>query len=429
MNITFGDSMDFTEAQNNLYAVVVKHPGLTSADYAAITGKSRKNVKNLLGMLKRVNALTKDNYPIMTNSESSAAKLSGGDDEKFVTTEYSGDLTIDSIYNMFAIDRALWEVVEIIGNQYGDKKQLKVKMKRREADPVEVAISRFADRIAEYAPVNETHNHTFGCGGVLLEVSLFDHHFGKLSWSPETGDNYDLKIAKKLYKEAVRDILTRATAAHRIDKILFPVGQDLFHINNHFSTTEAGTFQDTDSRLIKIFDVVQETLIEVIEDMRKVAPVDLLWVGENHGPMNSYFIMRVLNAYYSKTPDVTVDIVPKTRKYYRYGSTLIGFSHGDKEKMDNLAFIMANEAPMDWALTTFREFHIGHFHKKMEKRYFTGDSHGSVTLRVLPSLCGTDAWHYQKGYVKTRKFCESYVYDFEHGPIMVLMHNKGETNE
>jgi len=74
----------------------------------------------------------------------------------------------------------------------------------------------------------------------LLEISLFDMHFGKMAWSEETGEDFDLKIAEKRFKDAVTNLLTKID--HKsVEKILFPIGNDLVNVDNKNNTTTAGT--------------------------------------------------------------------------------------------------------------------------------------------------------------------------------------------
>ena len=40
----------------------------------------------------------------------------------------------------------------------------------------------------------------------LFEADLFDAHIGKLSWGAESGKNYDLKIARSTYINAVKKL-------------------------------------------------------------------------------------------------------------------------------------------------------------------------------------------------------------------------------
>ncbi len=93
----------------------------------------------------------------------------------------------------------------------------------------------------------------------------------------------------------------------------------------------------------------------------------------------------------------------------------MGFTHGSDEKHADLPTIMAGEVPRHWADTTHREWHLGHLHKRKETRFNAGDTYGAVTVRVLPSMTGTDAWHYQKGYVKGCRAAEAYLWSYTEG--------------
>ena len=65
----------------------------------------------------------------------------------------------------------------------------------------------------------------------MLEVNIFDLHFGKLCWNGETGEDYDTKIASKRFHNAIDDIVGKAIF-HDVDKIVFPVGNDFFNSDN-----------------------------------------------------------------------------------------------------------------------------------------------------------------------------------------------------
>ena len=64
--------------------------------------------------------------------------------------------------------------------------------------------------------------------GQLLEINIFDLHFGKLCWGLETGDNYDTKIARKRFLNAISAIISRAKG-YDVKRVLFPIGNDFFN--------------------------------------------------------------------------------------------------------------------------------------------------------------------------------------------------------
>lgn len=243
----------------------------------------------------------------------------------------------------------------------------------------------------------------------LLEICIFDPHFGKLAWREETDEDYDLKIAEKRVKEAIKDLLSRINIAS-VSRILLPIGNDLINIDNRHNTTFAGTPQDTDCRYMKIIKVVKRILIEVIDDLSMIAPVDVVIVPGNHDTTSSFMMGEILESFYHKNELVKIDNVPKLRKYYQFGKNGIQFSHGNQEKHELLGLIFATEQPKLWADTKFRFSQLGHFHKNKKVSYVSVDEHQGFQVQVLPSLSGTDFWHKSKGY-DTLKQAKAFLFN------------------
>ena len=254
---------------------------------------------------------------------------------------------------------------------------------------------------------------------VVLFMGLFDHHFGKLAWHAESGTDYDLPIAKKAFIGAVEDLLDRAQG-HKISKIVFPLGNDFFQIDGIIGgvgATTKGTLMDTDGRLAKILRIGMEAFVETVEMCAAVAPIEVIYVPGNHDWNISFYLATIIEARFWDDDRVSVDVSPNPRKYKRYGRVLIGLTHGNEEKQADLPAIMAGEAKEDWAKADDYMWFIGHVHRRRETRYSAGDTFGAVQIRVLPSLSGTDAWHHKKGYVKTDRAAEAYLFHPEEGYI------------
>ena len=77
--------------------------------------------------------------------------------------------------------------------------------------------------------------------------------------------------------------------------------------------------------------------------LRMVAPVDCVHSMSNHDYQSGYHLAKSLQSWFRQTDDVTVEANPSHRKYYKYGSNLIGLEHGDGAKMDRLPLLMAQE--------------------------------------------------------------------------------------
>lgn len=297
------------------------------------------------------------------------------------------------------------------------KKQLwrvRLELERILPRSLEDATEAVFERMKGYAPKYEASKvlRIAPSGNEVLAVmDLVDVHFGKLAWAAETGQNYDLKIADRVYREAVSDLIGRASG-FRVEEFLLPLGSDFLHVDNLGGTTTAGTPQDVDGRLAKILETAEQAVIWAVEAMAQWSDsVRVVWVPGNHDRLMSYCLARTVAAWFRSHPGVSVDVAPTTRKYHRYHATLIGLTHGDCEKPAQLPIIMATERPGDWAQTTCREWHAGHYHKSKRVDSVGLDTHGGVPVRTLRSLSAVDAWHYRSGFVGSQRAAEMYLYD------------------
>ena len=254
--------------------------------------------------------------------------------------------------------------------------------------------------------------------GFLFELPMMDFHLGKLSWLEETGQDYDLKIAEKLWRKTILNLMAKALLFSPIQEILFPVGQDFFHFDTPRVTTTDGTQLDTDTRWQKMFRKGIDLLAWAIEELAKIAPVKIVWVPGNHDRMLSYAAIVGLYQRYLKSSNITVDLSAKPRKYILFGKNLIGYSHGDKEGK-RLDGIMQVEVPELWGKSIFREFHLGHLHT--EKTWTTTDN--GVIFRRISAITASDAWHGENGFLGSTRQAQAFIWDKEFGLQAILNSN------
>lgn len=254
----------------------------------------------------------------------------------------------------------------------------------------------------------------------LLEIAIPDAHFGKLSHEEESGEDYDLKIATKRFVETVKS-LVRKVDVNSIDRILFPIGNDLINVDNKYNTTTGGTPQDCDTRFYKVVRTVKNLLIDTINYLTAIAPVDVVIVAGNHDEQTSFMIGEMLDSYYHNTNRVTVYNAASLRKYYKYGTTSIMFTHGNKEKHSDLGMIFAAENPKLWAETTQRYIQLGHLHHNRKISYLSAQEFQGFEIQVIPSISGSDAWHYGKGF-DSLKQAKAFLFDKEEGKVGEFTH-------
>ena len=249
---------------------------------------------------------------------------------------------------------------------------------------------------------------------IAYEINLPDLHLGKLGWGEEVGENYDVDIAKSLFVKAVDKLLAAANNYH-IEKIVFPIGNDLLNSDGLSMTTTKGTPQHDDVRWQRSFTLCRQMLVEVIDKLRLVAPVDVIVVPGNHDYERMFYIGDVLYSWYHNCDEVTVNNEPSPRKYITYGKTLLGFTHGNNEKHADLPLIMAKEMPQEWANAEYTEWHTGHLHKSKSLNWVDIDERFGTIVRILPSLSGTDSWHHEKGYIGNIRSAQAYAWSKEYG--------------
>jgi hypothetical protein len=264
----------------------------------------------------------------------------------------------------------------------------------------------------------------------LLEICIFDLHMGKLAWGGETGENYDTKIARQRFIDAIEKLIRTANAL-QYSRILFPVGNDFFNSDTIFNTTTKGTQQDEDLRWQKTFNVGVRLLIDGINLLKQTGvPVDVIVIPGNHDFERSFYMGKYLEAWFNNDSAVHINCGASPRKYYRFGNTLLGLTHGGEEKESSLPMIMATdiESKPLWSDTKFHEWHVGHIHRKRNVKFELNRNRElnedlGVTVRYLSSLTGTEEWHHKKGFVGCTKAADAFIWNYEFGLVAHLNTN------
>lgn len=336
--------------------------------------------------------------------------------------------TLDELLAFFEVDKEMWEVSHWTCNQWeqGQKDsgtiplhQIKATFVRRKKfqSEKEDILSFIADTKKSFAKSlpklpapkrNKKKEH-------LLVPSISDPHFGKLAWGEETGwENYDLKTAEAVVIEAAQSLLNKAMAyTDSTGRILFPVGNDLLHVDTGDNKTTNGTPQDCDGRAFKAYKLARQTMMRVIRMYREIAPVSVLIVPGNHDHDRVFHLGDALDMAFDGDKHVEILNAPTRRKYFRWGKTLMGADHGIM-KPQRLRELMQLERREDWGQTSFAEWFVGHLHKKQELTSAV-DEEAGVRIRRIPSLTPPDAWHSASGYVGTPRSAEMLVYHDETG--------------
>ncbi len=288
----------------------------------------------------------------------------------------------------------------------------------------EVFIGLVKDHSPKYKAVKRDYSSD---EEITAVVDLFDLHIGMLAWGEETGDDdWDSRIDVAAAEVALDGLLYRLRGMN-ITKFIFPMGNDLLHTDTTIAgkggMTSGGTPQDVDTRYLKMFRAAAYLMVIMIDKLRQIAPVEVVVVPGNHDRERAAYIGEYIHAWYRHDPEVEVNNNASLRKYVKVGTTLLGFTHGDQEKAENLPMIMASEQKVLWAETDFRVFHTGHFHKKRKMLSVTTDTYNGTEVITLPSLVPPDAWHAMRGFVGGGRAAEVHLVSETAGPCGYFRYN------
>lgn len=240
-------------------------------------------------------------------------------------------------------------------------------------------------------------------------ISPTDLHYGKGAWADEVGEEYTLEEARKRLIDQTFNLIQRLPG--RPEKIILATGSDWFHVDNEEGSTTKGTPQDMSASPARILMDGCKLAREHIELLSRVAPVEVVFMRGNHDRHSSLALMMYLSAVYEDKKNVTVNTDPKLRQYICWGNNLLGFTHGDGVRGNDLPAIMSVEERQNWGATEHHTWFHGHLHhQKMT------EMNGAMILQ-LPSLAGHDRWHYQKGYTMNKAGLCAHLVDEKLGVI------------
>lgn len=257
----------------------------------------------------------------------------------------------------------------------------------------EDAIARWRDalpeivtpRVGSIDPPAETNDD------LLAVYPLGDPHVGLLAWGRESGANFDLEIAERLMVGAMRDLVLRGPRAR--GALIVNLG-DYFHFDNADHHTTSGEHAlDVDGRTAKVLDAgirIFVALIDAALEHHEIVSVDN--VAGNHDRYTSIMLSIALRHYYRHEARVYIPTDPATRHYWTHGEVLLGTTHGDRGRLEDLAGVMAAERPREWGASTHRHWICGHVHHAQTKEL------RGATVETFRTLAARDAWHAAQGY-------------------------------
>lgn len=213
---------------------------------------------------------------------------------------------------------------------------------------------------------------------LALNVGLSDTHIGSLSWEPETGGDWDLKIAEDVLVRSFQVMIDNSPPASHL--ILSVLGDWLHYDLPDPKTTLSGNILSSDGRQEKMIDVAIRVLKRIVAyALQFFDRITLLIAEGNHDLVSSIWMRRVFAEVYREEPRITVVDSPFPFYALVVGDVFLGYHHGHMRGLggkpnarkafksaEELVAIFADEFAPLWGATTKRYIHTGHFHTKIE---------------------------------------------------------------
>jgi len=245
---------------------------------------------------------------------------------------------------------------------------------------------------------------------VCLEWTLADFHYGLLAWDKETGDDYDMNIARDLLVNSANEIFSRAGM---VDTVVLALMGDNFHTDFFANMTEASKHPlSVDSRYPKIVHTGAEIFISAIEIcLRHARHVKVITLYGNHDKQTSVNLQLILHYAFRNEPRVEIDLGVSKTRYHVWGITATAYHHGDMTKPSRLCSELVRHVAIN-DIQGVREFYAkqGHLHKELVQNI------DGVTFEIVMSPVARDGHAAGSNYASKRATVAT-TYHKEYGQL------------
>lgn len=246
-------------------------------------------------------------------------------------------------------------------------------------------------------------------GSMSTIYPVADLHIGLLTDEEETGENWDTKIATRVFREKFDRLLSLTPSTECA--VIAQLG-DLTHNDDQNNVTPQSKHQlDVDSRYFVILRRAVAVMKYAIDAaLQKHGSVIYRGCRGNHDITTHYAVTLALSEHYRNEPRVTIEDSANEFYVYEYGKNMVLLCHGDKVSADKLSLFAASEYPEVWGRTLYRRALTGHVHHKRALQA------GGMLVESIETLIPKDAYAHSHGYTSQRALV-SIVLDKNEGEI------------
>jgi hypothetical protein len=383
-----------------LEAIALKNEGRTNKQIGKRIGKSETQVKDAWRRNKRLRALMAgDDLYDRERNLYRASRMAAGKEVVFHRLQANRPYSEEEFIDLFGVDLERWTPDgKMEHTQWGNN--FRTMMRFAPNHRGIVASEKWDEllglmREMSRPTLREVYDYVLPGTDIMYLIEVPDAHLGMMSWGPETGNDWDLKLAVGEYKRAFRTLLLQRPEG--TSKLVLRFGDDILHydkvMDGKIGTTAKGTPQDIDSRYPKLYSAVARMLMELtLEAIEAVPNVTIIIVPGNHDKQSCFTLGELLSARFHADIEegvVEIDNEPTEFKVFRWGLNLLGFhhGHGTKADFDKLPDTLKQRARKAWGETKYAEIHTG------DKHHEAVVDERMVLMRKLKALCPNDSWH------------------------------------
>lgn len=230
---------------------------------------------------------------------------------------------------------------------------------------------------------------------LMTVYSFYDFHFGMHAWGRQTGDDWDLRIAARIFDAALSEFVSRTPPAKTG---VLNLGGDLWHYDSmNPVTNRSGNVLDADGRKMKMLEVTTVAIQRAVDLLlHKHEKVIVLIQEGNHDEETAQAMQVMFAALYADEPRVEVIKSPLPYYVIEHGETMLGFHHGHLKKLAELPALFAALFRAAWGRAKMTYIHTGHYHHAYEKE------HPGAIVTQHPTLTAPDRHSATSGYVSHR---------------------------
>lgn len=356
---------DYAESEAQAGVASLMDSGMTKREAAKKLGISERNVYRMLERIK-ANAVRRGYSPEhdMTHVVPEGYKVKG------VSTYYNEDGKPTGQWVKSATDE------------------------ERRAKALLEAVENAATALPKFKPVKPPKQVDENLASLL---TITDFHLGMKAWKDSDGDDWDLKIARDVFLNAIHDMLNASPKSGT--GILNQLG-DFLHWDGLVQVTPtSGHHLTGDDRYSKLVELSISVMTEAVDMMlKKFGKVVVVQAEGNHDLASSVWMRKFIKHRFQDEP--RVEVIDNEFPYYAYqhGEIMLGFHHGHKMRMAQLQKLFASEPRFRklWGASQHAYIHCGHLHHERVL-----DDAG-CTVEQHPTLAARDNYTSSHGYVSQR---------------------------